>query len=400
MEHILISQALCAGVKIGTPSIVDDFYPISFPQYITVHNTCKFESRRYEYFDECIEMLRSAFSKHDIGIVQIGTKDEPQINGVDLDLRGKTTINQMAFIIKNAICHIGVDSFPMHLAGFYNIPCVGLYPNMLSSQSRPYWGDSKRQILLEPDRKGLKPSYSAHENPKTINSIMPEKIANSVLKLFNSKSEIPVKTLHIGEFYKKNLIEIIPSDNNYSPTFKLPKEAVYSIRLDKNPGNYKGAIKEILFHDCKAAIFVKGNPVFFLDELGVKEKVDVIVFEVDDTTTEECLSLYKSVSNRFQAVTKDELKLKELQFKFFEYEITFSTEDFKKNRELAKKIIDSTENKENLKFVSSATVFYEGVKFSSYWHFKNGDVSNVFTENCAEKLEHLLIFENLKNVKR
>ena len=68
--------------------------------------------------------------------------------------------------------------------------------------------------------------------------------------------------------------------------------------------------------------------------------------------------------------------------------------------ELAKKIIDSTENKENLKFVSSATVFYEGVKFSSYWHFKNGDVSNVFTENCAEKLEHLLIFENLKNVKR
>ena len=48
-------------------------------------------------------------------ILQIGHPDDPSIVGAT-DLRGKTTIRELAAILKNSLLHIGLISFPMHLA--------------------------------------------------------------------------------------------------------------------------------------------------------------------------------------------------------------------------------------------------------------------------------------------
>ena len=48
-------------------------------------------------------------------ILQIGHPDDPSIDGAT-DLRGRTTIRELAAILKNSLLHIGLISFPMHLA--------------------------------------------------------------------------------------------------------------------------------------------------------------------------------------------------------------------------------------------------------------------------------------------
>ncbi|MDE1901738.1 MAG: glycosyltransferase family 9 protein [Alphaproteobacteria bacterium] len=49
-------------------------------------------------------------------IVQLGTRDDAPIDGVSLDLRGKTTLRQAAAVIRHAVCHVGTEGGLVHLA--------------------------------------------------------------------------------------------------------------------------------------------------------------------------------------------------------------------------------------------------------------------------------------------
>ena len=61
------------------------------------------------------------------------------------------------------------------------------------------------------------PSYSYREDAKTINTIMPEKIAKSICDLLEIKYEYPYETLWIGSEYVLRKIEVIPKSyvSNY-----------------------------------------------------------------------------------------------------------------------------------------------------------------------------------------
>lgn len=54
-------------------------------------------------------------------VVCIGKESETAIP-CTVDLRGKTTINQLATVISRAKMFIGIDSFPMHVAQVFNVP--------------------------------------------------------------------------------------------------------------------------------------------------------------------------------------------------------------------------------------------------------------------------------------
>ena len=106
---------------------------------------------------------------------------------------------------------MGIDSFGVHLASGFNKKLVGLYCNMYPSNSGPYWSD-KDVCLLEPDRvKHGKPSYSAIEDPKTINTINVEEIAKSICRLLGLDLNFPFKTLKMGKGYLSRKIELIPA---------------------------------------------------------------------------------------------------------------------------------------------------------------------------------------------
>ena len=58
-------------------------------------------------------------------VVLIGNLGE-RVEGT-LDLRGETTLSEVAAIISQCRCYIGIDSGPMWIAGSLQVPTVGVY---------------------------------------------------------------------------------------------------------------------------------------------------------------------------------------------------------------------------------------------------------------------------------
>lgn len=208
--HLIESFSLVAGKKIDKIDILEKFYPIPTENYIVVQPYSK-PSKNYDYYQLVIDIIKPILEKAGISILQIGGKDEKPLGGCE-HYQGMTSINQTASIIKNAKLIFGADSFGLHLGGHYNIPVVGLYSNNYVDCVKPYFGDSTKHILLEPEREaGNKPSFSYEENPKTINTIKPEKIARSICQLLNLNFEFPFQTVFIGPYYNApKMIEMCP----------------------------------------------------------------------------------------------------------------------------------------------------------------------------------------------
>ena len=187
--HLIERYALSTGLKIDLPSITDLFYPIVADKYVVFHTSSKDNLRDYDYWEEVKEMLQPLFNKYNLKTVQIGLEKDPAIN-CNIDVRGKTSINQMANVVRNCSYFIGVDSFPAHLAGFYDRKMLAIYSNSYSASVRPYWGSRDNQKIVETHRpNGEKPSFSFNEKPKTINRLKPDEIASDFSELIEKDFE-------------------------------------------------------------------------------------------------------------------------------------------------------------------------------------------------------------------
>ena len=207
--HLIERYALSTGLEIDNPDISLLFYPTACDNYVCFHASSKDQLRDYDYWDEVKGLIDPHFEKLNLKTLQIGLEKDPDLN-CDIDLRGRTNIRQMAYIVKNSFLFLGVDSFPAHLAGFYNRKMVSIYSNSFAACVRPYWGDQSNQKIIETERpNGEKPSFSFSENPKTVNRIKPEIIANSALELLGQEP-INYETIYIGSHYKSNFFEVIP----------------------------------------------------------------------------------------------------------------------------------------------------------------------------------------------
>lgn len=76
----------------------------------------------HENFEELATKLQNRGNK----IVCVGRHSEEYIP-CDLDLRGKTNIYQLAWIMSKAKLFIGIDSFPMHIAQTADIPGIAFF---------------------------------------------------------------------------------------------------------------------------------------------------------------------------------------------------------------------------------------------------------------------------------
>ena len=223
--HFLERYALSSGLKIDKPSIYEKFFPVPFEKYITLHPHSQYSSKNYDFWSEVLNFIVPTLEKEKITIVQIGTEQDIQLDGC-YRLSGQTSISQVAYIIKNSMLHVGADSFPVHIASNYNKKIVALYSNSFVNCARPMWGDSENQILLEPQRvNNHKPSFSAEEDPKTINSIGPEKIAKSILNLLELRHNIYHETMYYGKLYS-------PSNPVFETALETPVE-VEKMNLQK-----------------------------------------------------------------------------------------------------------------------------------------------------------------------
>ena len=94
-------------------------------KYITVQGQTRQDPKDYDHLDEVLEKI-SGYT-----ILQVGGPNDKEVKH-DQDLRGKTSIHELAYIIENAVMHIGGDSLPMHVAGMTGTDAVimfgGTYP--------------------------------------------------------------------------------------------------------------------------------------------------------------------------------------------------------------------------------------------------------------------------------
>jgi hypothetical protein len=211
--HILERYSLNTASKINKTFIYEQYFPLPLNRYITFQSQSKFESKDYNYWQDCLDIITPILNKVGIQIVQIGTQKEQGYKRL-IDLRGQTNFHQLAYIVKNSELYLGPDSFGAHLASTYDKFIVALYSCIQSNNAGPYFGNKSKHILFDAYKRmgNGKPSYSAQEFPKSINTIKPEEIAESVFKLLKIDFKVPFETVHIGNRYGNSIVrEIIPN---------------------------------------------------------------------------------------------------------------------------------------------------------------------------------------------
>jgi hypothetical protein len=208
--HIIESYATHCGLQIDKPWIYDSYFPLNQNHYITLQPSGGADVRDYDYWDEVIFYLKPELDKRGIKIVQLGLAKDRAIDGC-LHTHGATTLSQTAYLIKNSMLHLGVDSVGVHMASSYGKKIVGLYCNQWTRSSGPYWSDPKDVVLHEPNRDGVKPSFALSEDPKTINEISAEKVAQSVFDLLGVDYKVPYERVHIGRNYPDINVQNIPT---------------------------------------------------------------------------------------------------------------------------------------------------------------------------------------------
>lgn len=152
--------------------------------YIIVHTTGgNIKYRSYAYMDEVIEKIG-------LPAIQIGGALDLKAFEAALDLRGKLSWRETAWLMKRAKAAIVIDSFPSHLAGALGTPAVVLFGPAPARVTRPR-ADAGNIICLEPNKLDVCPITSncwgeitkdVCESP-CINTITPDQIAEAFLFL-------------------------------------------------------------------------------------------------------------------------------------------------------------------------------------------------------------------------
>lgn len=272
--HILENYALNAAAKISNIEIVEEFYPLPLDKYITFHPTTK-NSKTYDLWNEVLEILLPELKKLDINIVQLGSKDEPLYYGC-YNTAGFTNINQVAYLVKNSLLHFGADTFTAHLAGHYNKFLVCLYSNNYIDCVKPYFGDSEKQCLLEPSirKKGIKPTFSYNEVPKSINLIKPEDIAAKILNFLNIENTYDYKSIIVGGNYFRKTVEAVPDS-----IVNTQAVGVDSIILRADVlFNQEGIFNQLQHSSCSIITKECINPQIIT---GFKQRIHEIVYILD-----------------------------------------------------------------------------------------------------------------------
>lgn len=208
--RLLDAYATNTGSKIDKPFIYTKFFPLPNGKYITFQAQTPYDSRNYSYWQEVIGLIHPYLNKNNIHILQVGIKDEKPFNGV-INILGQTTLNQLAYVIENSILHFGADSLSVHLASHFNKPIVSIYSISNPNVAGPHFGDKSKHILLKGyERIGnKKPSYSQVEFPKSIDTIKPEEIAESILNLLNIQHSKLPETIYFGSDFNVKSFEVI-----------------------------------------------------------------------------------------------------------------------------------------------------------------------------------------------
>lgn len=348
--HLLEQYALSCGIKIDKPFIETSYYPTESNKYITLHTSNRIQSKTYDYYNDVLDLIHPFLKEEGIDVIQIGSRNEEKINHC-IHYQGKTTIRQASYLIKNSLLHFGTDSFSTHVASGFNKKIVSLYSVLFKECCGPFWGDRNDHVLLEPDWSKSKPSFSDQEYPKSINSIMPEKVAKPVLDLLNIKNDLKnIETFHIGSAYHAGSLSVIP--NHVMPKTFAPQQ----------PANI---LANEHFDEVNIAKWAYSRKVnIFLDQpmqynylQAIRDNVHQINYYIKPDDNEEFFKLIQKMGIKLKLICEDENYINEARLKFFDWEVHLLKKKTKKDIDNYQKICDNTRYK-SAQIISSNNMLY------------------------------------------
>ncbi len=118
----------------------------------------------------------------ELPIYQIGSKNDPLIDGA-FDLRGKTSVLEGIFLIKNAKIFIGVNSFGEQVAGAYKVPSVVLY-----GPTNPMYSLNENQIAVFKDVRKAREELSQSYEFSSLDNVDVDHVISSIEEVMSFKS--------------------------------------------------------------------------------------------------------------------------------------------------------------------------------------------------------------------
>ena len=93
--------SLHSGLKIDRPLVNDCFFPIVHDKYITFHAEEKIDSKKYDYWQEIIDIIAPVLNNIGTKIIQTGANKSRQFNNV-YSVRGLVNFNQESYDLSEA----------------------------------------------------------------------------------------------------------------------------------------------------------------------------------------------------------------------------------------------------------------------------------------------------------
>tara|TARA_R110000772_G_scaffold158_4_gene723 strand:+ start:789 stop:1967 length:1179 start_codon:yes stop_codon:yes gene_type:complete len=383
MPHLIKEYSKNLGVEPNKPVVNKHFFPIKTDNYIVIYNEQDIQSKNYNYYRLVIDLIRSSLIGRGIDVVVIGSDKNVARNAdhfyCNLDFR------KNCYIISKAKLLVSIDNALTQYASSEGVPVVNLYGNIYSSITSPYWGKKNQKENLEP-KWDKKPCLSLVDSKESIDTIAPEKVATSILKLlgFDDYNNLNFKTI-LPNKIKKEEIDIIPTEY---VNLGFSNESILNIRLDCCDSVDTGSFMSYCSnHKCN---IISKNLVLQADVIQkIADNLNCITIIVDEpleAIPKEYFNLLKKLKIHFLMLVKDKSLLDDLRLEYFDQSVEFYN-PAKEKPELVNL---------NHKFISFKSVIEGSKVYKSVAHWKKGlDSSNNVVDNPTywEELDYFYIYE-------
>lgn len=348
--NVLEKYAANCGVKIREPFVATSYFPLKGAPYIILDNRSKFSSNRYDLFEDVMPYIEPVLKREGIDIYSFEMDTKNNINGAQpfVNLFKK----QESYLIKNSRLVVACDNVTNYFASALGIPSIGLYGAYPSQCTEPIWGD--KHISLESHRDGNLPGYGVGENPKTINFIEPEKIANNILEMLGLNDRVNHSTFYMGDLYSTKVVEVIP---DFTPSQGFMENRALNLRMDYH------------FNEQNLIHWLQNRKINLLTERPInlnllkyfKSNVVQLTVNINDTFTTDYLTDVKNIGINVEVFCEEEDKLSDYRFDFFDFDVNASM--FKSKKDLEENL---SKLNSSTKFLSGKILLSEGKKYSCY----------------------------------
>jgi len=383
--NVLEKYSINCGVKVSRPSVASSYFPVADEKYIILDGRNKYKSNIYELFPDVLAYIQQNLHSEGIKVYAFNDKQEDVATGTQPFIN--LTRKQEAYLIKNSLLVICGDNLTSYYAAALGVPCVALYSAYPAACTAPIWGNSHTSI--ESDWLGNLPAYGVEENPKAINFIHPEKIANTILQKLNFGQSINVETIYIGDHYPTKVVEVIPD-------FVAPPDFLQGRAINLRADYHYHEERIVHWLQGRTVNLLVNNPINLNLLKYFQKNIVQLTVNINDQFSEQYLKDVMSTGVPLEIFCEDKDELSAYRFQFFDFDIEESI--FK-----SKKDLDKSLNKfnKNTKFLSGKILISDGQRYSCLEAKKQknvltGEPEVVYdTEDFWKELDHYRLFNNI-----